>query len=123
VSAPTPEEAARLAEERAAAAREHGGYAEAPPSFEVSPASEIGDWRITEWAMIEPDPAKAYSTRRAGTPITWLKRGLLRLLRQYNDDLAGQQSRFNAHMAAHVMRLDERVRELEQQLEAERRGT
>ena len=72
--------------------------------------------------MIEPDSAKAYSTRRLGAPITWLKRGLLRLLRQYHDDLAGLQSRFNAQIAAHVMSLDDRVRELEEQLAAERRA-
>jgi len=118
----SPEEAVERAKAEAAAARAKGGYREEQPGFEVSPAARLADWRLTEWAMIEPDPAKAYSTRRLGAPITWLKRGLLRLLRQYHDDLAGQQSRFNAQIAAHVMSLDDRVRELEEQLAAERRA-
>ena len=79
--------------------------------------------QLLEWAIIEPDPSEVYSTRRLGRPITALKQLLIRLLYQYLGQISAQQSRFNAHMAAHVMRLDERVRELEQQLEAERRGT
>jgi hypothetical protein len=35
------------------------------------------------------------------------------MLRQYIGQVSAQQSRFNAHMAAHVMRLEERVAELE----------
>jgi hypothetical protein len=53
------------------------------------------------------------STRRLGAPITWIKRGVLRFLRQYLDQVLAQQSRFNAHVAAHVMSLDDRVRRLE----------
>jgi hypothetical protein len=63
--------------------------------------------------MIEPLESEVYSTRRFGRPITAFKRLLLRLVRQYFDQVTAQQSRFNAHLAAHVIQLDERVQELE----------
>jgi hypothetical protein len=69
--------------------------------------------RLAEWAIIEPEPAAVYSTRRFGKPITLIKLLLVRMLRQYIGQVSAQQSRFNAHMAAHVMRLEERVAELE----------
>jgi len=69
--------------------------------------------RLVEWAVLAPEEAKVYSTRRLGQPITLLKRGLVRLLRQYLNEVNAQQSRFNALVAAHVMRLEQRVEELE----------
>ena len=69
--------------------------------------------QLMEWAIIEPDRAQVYSTRRLGRQITWLKRGLVRFLRQYFVEVSAQQSRFNALVAAHVMRLEERVQALE----------
>jgi hypothetical protein len=69
--------------------------------------------QLMEWAIIDPDRARVYSTRRLGRPITWLKRGLVRFLRQYFGELSAQQSRFNALVAAHLMRLEARVEELE----------
>jgi CHASE1-domain containing sensor protein len=48
-----------------------------------------------------------------GRPITLVKRGLVRLLQQYLNEVNAQQSRFNALVAAHVMRLEQRVDELE----------
>jgi hypothetical protein len=36
-----------------------------------------------------------YSTRRAGAPITFFKRILVRLLRQYFVELEARQTRFN----------------------------
>jgi len=116
----SPEDAVERARAAAAEARKRGAYREEQPSFEVESATRIGDWRLMEWAMIEPDPSLARSTRRLGAPITWFKRGLLRLLRQYNDDIIGQQSRFNAHVAAHVTSLDDRVRALEREAAARR---
>jgi hypothetical protein len=68
---------------------------------------------LTEWALIEPDAAEVYSTRRLGAPITAFKRLLLRALRQYNGQILAQQSRFNAHVAAHIMSLDDRIALLE----------
>ena len=84
---------------------------------------ELGDpslraRRLVEWAILQPEEAKIYSTRRYGKPITLLKRLLVRLLRQYFAEVSAQQSRFNSLVAAHVMRLEERV----EALEAERSG-
>jgi hypothetical protein len=70
--------------------------------------------RLAEWAVIEPETAHVYSTRRLGRPITVVKRLLVRLLRQYIGQMSAQQSRFNAQVAAHVMRLEQRVAELEE---------
>ncbi len=111
-----PEGALERARRTAEQARRQGGYAEDPPAFEIQAASRISDWRLSEWAIIEPEATRVYSTRRLGAPITWLKRGLLRLLRQYNDQIVGQQSRFNAHVTAHVISLDDRVQALEERL-------
>ena len=69
--------------------------------------------RLARWAIIEPEPAQVYSTRRLGGPITAVKRLLIRLLSQYLDQMSAQQSRFNASVAAHVIRLEERVGALE----------
>ena len=71
--------------------------------------------RLAEWAVIDPEPERVYSTRPYGKPITWVKRLLVRLLGQYLGQMSAQQSRFNAHIAAHVMRLEERVEQLERE--------
>lgn len=72
--------------------------------------------QLLEWAIIEPDPAEVYSTRRFGRPITALKHMLIRLLYQYVGQISAQQSRFNAHLAVHAMRLEGRMNELERAL-------
>ncbi len=69
--------------------------------------------RLAEWAIIEPQRAEVYSTRRFGKPITAVKRLLIRLLDQYLGQISAQQSRFNAQLAAHVVGLEERVAALE----------
>jgi hypothetical protein len=74
--------------------------------------------RLVEWAILSPDEAKVYSTRPYGRPITLLKRMLVRMLRQYLNEISAQQSRFNAAVAAHLMRLEQRVDELERRREA-----
>ncbi|HEY3727188.1 MAG TPA: hypothetical protein VGL51_08455 [Solirubrobacteraceae bacterium] len=115
-----PEEA--LAAARRAAARADPGDGaeevgeEAPWSLE---GRAVSTRRLAEWAIIEPDETRVRSTRRWGGPLTAVKLLLVRLLRQYIGQMSAQQSRFNAHVAAHVMRLEERVAELE---EAARRG-
>jgi hypothetical protein len=109
----SPERAIQHATEAAARARAEGAYHETPPRFEIE-ASRIHDSRLYDWALIEPSTEDVYSTRRLGAPITWIKRGLLRALRQYHGQMMAQQSRFNAHVAAHIMSLDDRVRALEQ---------
>jgi hypothetical protein len=105
-----PEEALAAAR-RAAAAQPPVDTDEAPWHLEVSAASAR---RLAEWAIIEPEQAEVYSIRRFGRPITALKRLLIRLMSQYLGQMSAQQSRFNANIAAHVIRLEERVAELEQ---------
>jgi hypothetical protein len=83
----------------------------APWSLEDPSASAR---RLAEWAIIEPEQAEVYSTRRLGRPITAIKRLQIRMLQQYLGQMSAQQSRFNAQVAAHVMRLEERVQALEE---------
>ena len=80
-------------------------------------SSTLDSRRLMDWAIIEPERAKVYSTRRYGRPITVFKRLLVRLLRQYLDEVSAQQSRFNAQVAAHVMRIEERLTALEHERE------
>ena len=44
----SPEDAVERARRAAAEARAEGAYREEPPSFEVSPAARLADWRLTE---------------------------------------------------------------------------
>ena len=108
----SPERAVAQATQAAAEARAAGAYREPPHRFEIEVPS-IWDHRLYDWALISPDDAEVYSTRRWGAPITWIKRGLLRALRQYHGQITAQQSRFNTHVAAHLMSIDERVQALE----------
>ncbi len=103
-----PQEA--LAAARAAAA---GASDEADAPWSLGEGA-VSTARLAEWAIIEPEPARVYSTRRLGRPITVVKRLLVRMLRQYIGQMSAQQSRFNAQVAAHVMRLEQRVAELEE---------
>jgi hypothetical protein len=111
-----PREALRAA--RRAAKRASAGQAVAEAAAAEAAAADRapGSRRLVQWAIIEPDQAQVYSTRRWGRPITWLKRALVRLLRQYLDQVTAQQSRFNAHVAAEVLRLEQRIGELERRL-------
>ena len=58
--------------------------------------------RLREWAIVEVDPDLLYSTRKGGAPITWFKRMLLRLMRQYTTELEAQQTRFNVGVVAYL---------------------
>jgi len=102
---------ALAAARRAAAAT---GEAEQPDTAPWSLEHAAVSARLAEWAIIEPEQAQVYSTRRFGAPITLFKQLLVRLLRQYLGQVSAQQSRFNAHIAAHVMALERRTAELEQ---------
>jgi hypothetical protein len=105
-----PREALEAARRAAAAA----GAESDPASWTLEdPARSTR--RLVEWAIIEPAEANVYSTRRFGRPITVFKRLLVRMLRQYLNEISAQQSRFNALVAAHVMRLEERVDALERE--------
>jgi hypothetical protein len=107
------------ARERAAAARGAGEYGDAERFSALDAAPGLDLVKLHEWAFLEIDQSKIYSTRRFGAPITLLKRGLLRLLVQYHGQLLAHQTRFNLHLLGEVARLQGRVARLEQ-LAAER---
>ena len=67
--------------------------------------------RLRQWAIIEIDPELVYSTRKGGAPITWFKRLLLRLMRQYTTELEAQQTRFNVGVVAYLESRERRSRE------------
>ena len=81
-----------------------------------TPVDGVSLERLMEWAVIEPDPALAYSTRSWGAPITAVKRGLIHVLRQYTGQIVAQESRFNLQLvvflsqqADHIARLEEEI--------------
>ena len=104
-----PEEALQAA--RAAAAR---AKHDEVPGFEIEPADRITAERLMEWAVIVPDLDQVRSTRRGGAPITWLKRALVHVLRQYLGELTAQQTRFNLNAAIKLAELEDRVGRLEE---------
>ena len=104
-----PSEALAAARERAAAG------AQADLGSWTLDNSAVSNRRLAEWSIIDPDAVELYSTRRFGRPLTALKRLLVRFLGQYFHQISAQQSRFNAEVTAHLVRLDERVRALEEQ--------
>jgi hypothetical protein len=105
-----PREALEAAR-RAAAEAGGDGAEQVPWSLEHTP---VPMRQLVEWAIIEPDDSLVYSTRRFGRPITAFKRLLIRILYQYLGQISAQQSRFNAHLIARVLQLEERVRALEE---------
>ncbi len=116
----SPEEAIEQARERAARRR---GEANTPwpAALDASITPERPSLELlSEWSVIEVDYSNVYSTRRAGAPITALKRLLLRLLRQYHGELEARQTRFNIALLSQFRDLDERVSRLE--AEAKRSG-
>lgn len=109
-----PEEALERARAAAAARPPQG---DEPVSLDASPIDEPSAATLLEWAVIEPDMERVYTTRRLGAPLTFAKRSLIRSVRQYLGDALAQQSRFNLLAAARIVALEERVRELERRLE------
>jgi uncharacterized protein (DUF4415 family) len=100
-----PEEALEAARQAAARGRSEGRYPEArSEKREATRGPDLS--RLREWAIIEIDRDVLYSTRRAGAPITWLKRMLLRMLRQYTTELEAQQTRFNVGVVAYLESLE-----------------
>jgi hypothetical protein len=95
-------EAARIAAERKRAAGAYPGDTVADPGRPAGPDLA----RLREWAIVEVDPELLYSTRKRGAPITWLKRMLLRLMRQYTTELEAQQTRFNVGVVAYLENLE-----------------
>ena len=112
----SPDDALERAREAAARKRAAGGY-DAPALEGIDetivssrPSIEL----LSQWAVIEVPPDAVYSTRRAGAPITALKRTLLRLMRQYLVEVEARQTRFNIALLASVFELERRVARLEE---------
>jgi hypothetical protein len=87
----------------------------APPAGEVArsfardvSAESPSDELLQEWAVISVDPDLVYSSRRFGGPLTFVKRGLLRLMRQYTAELEAQQTRFNLGVLGRLRELERR---------------
>ena len=117
----TPEQALEQARAAAARMRAQGAYGEDRETLRPESADALTSGKLFEWALIDPDLRNVRSTRRFGAPITALKRGLLRLLGQYHAELIAEQARFNVNLALYVRRLEERVAELEHELERGRK--
>jgi len=115
-----PEQALERARASAEEMRASGAYADSgahadsgDAGFRVEPTDGVTTAQLIEWALIEPDPSNLYSTRRLGAPITFVKRLMLRGLRQYLAEIVAQQTRFNIHLTAYVGQLTLRVEALE----------
>ena len=98
-----PEDAPKVARERAGGRAPEGGALDETFEFET-PTIE----RLSELAVIEVDHTALYSTRRGGAPVTWLKRLLLRLMRQYFVEVEARQTRFNLAVVAKLRDLEKK---------------
>jgi hypothetical protein len=108
-----PEEALDAAR-AAALARAAAEGPQPAAGFAIAPTDRVGDEQLMEWAAIEPDPDLMRSTRRLGAPITWAKRQLVHVLRQYLRELQSQQTRFNLNVLIRLAELEDRVARLEE---------
>lgn len=108
-----PEAALEAARAAAAEQRAGGHYGDDLSGFAIRVPDRRSQEQLLEWAVIEPDVDLVISTRRWGMPITWLKRAVLHVLRQYLKQLESQQTRFNVHMLVRVAELEDRVADLE----------
>lgn len=111
-----PEDAVEAARAEAARRRAAGGYAEPAGELRVEPTNQVTREKLLEWAVLDPDPDLVYSTRPVlGRPVTWVKRALMRGLRQYHGQLVSQQTRFNLQVVTYLARLEDRVERLERE--------
>ena len=111
-----PEEAVEHARAEAERKRAAGGYPEdsaAVQELEDAITGPVTPEQLREWALIDVDASLMRSTRRAGAPVTDFKRLLLRLLRQYTNELEAQQTRFNVGVLARLEELERRIGSLE----------
>jgi hypothetical protein len=108
----SPEEAGEVAAEAARIRRQAGGYAGVGALGALDETIVSGEpprELLAQWAVIEIEPDEIlYSTRRGGAPITWVKRLLVRLLRQYLVELEARQTRFNIALLERLDALGER---------------
>jgi hypothetical protein len=112
-----PEQALGHAQQELERMRAAGAYSDVEEARNVTPDERPSIALLLEWAIVEPDLDYVTSTRRFGAPIRWLKRTLVHLLRQYNDQVISQQNRLNVHLMTRVGELDERVADLELRLD------
>ena len=117
-----PEEAVEAARRRADEARARGAYGDDFERFTIEPLDQVTLENLLEWAVIEPDVDLVYSTRRYGQPITAVKRGLIRALRQYLGQSFAQQTRFNIQLAMFAGQVATRVELLEEEAKLQRRA-
>jgi hypothetical protein len=117
-----PERALEEARTAAATMRAQGAYADEQREDRGEARTATTLENLFEWAMIDPDLREVRSTRRLGYPVTLLKLGLVRLLKQYHAELIAQQTRFNVHVLGHVRRLETRIEELERIAGAREQG-
>lgn len=111
-----PETAIAHARAELARRRAEGAYAEDMADIRPAPPERPSIDLLLEWAVIEPDLDLVVSTRRLGAPISWVKRVLVHLLRQYTGQLASQQTRLNVHLMGRLTELDERLADLNHRL-------
>ena len=112
-----PEQALEAA--RAAAAKRDDTL---PASTRIEPTERVSIEQLMEWANIEPDVDLMRSTRKLGAPITWAKRQLIHVLRQYLRELQSQQTRFNLNVLIRVAELEDRVARLEERADRHRQS-
>ena len=106
----SPEEAFARAAQEVARRRAAGGYLEASGgALDRSIVSEPTREQLFEWAVIEIDVDDVLYSSRVGRPLTFLKRLLARLLRQYLVELEARQTRFNIALLSRLDRLEERA--------------
>ena len=108
-----PEDAVAQARAEVERLKALGRYGESGGGLEIEPMDVVSRAGLLEWALIEPDLSRMRSTRRAGRPITWVKRLLLRGLQQYHSEVNSQQVRFNIHVLRKVLELEDRIEKLE----------
>jgi hypothetical protein len=107
-----PEDAIAHARAEAERKRAAGGYREDSAvvgDLEDAITGPVSPKQLREWALIDVDTSLLRSTRRAGAPVTFLKRMLLRSLRQYTNELEAQQTRFNVGVLARLEELEARI--------------
>ena len=111
-----PEDAIEHARSEAERKRAEGAYREDSDTvreLEDAITGPVTPQQLREWALIDVDTSLLRSTRRAGAPVTAFKRLLLRLLRQYTNELEAQQTRFNVGVLARLEELEQRIAALE----------
>ena len=107
----SPEEAFERAEAAAARRRSAGGYPDTRGDAlgDSIVGGEPTHDQLSEWAVIEIDPDEVLYSTQVGAPLTFFKRLLARLLRQYLVELESRQTRYNIALLTRLDRLEQRI--------------